>query len=270
MKHLVWILLFVATAADANEYWTSCNSCSFSQLQRAALQAVPARTIGRHDSYVADFDRETIQKYTVWWEYDPEFRAWESSVWRVSTEAHVQYEFAQLVGAMKTDVATFEAGKIIPGDVTGSAYDLIHSSQEQQEVANYIIQHMSIWETIGVPVFIPLTLFRKIVDLNLVISVAFSDGSTAQFMLTGLTGSLSELQYVFELLDGSARDADGNLIPGDESEAAPFSGEFSSEASAERMLNFINTWYTAPTRLTVIKCSALQVGKNFIVTCKRT
>ena len=270
MKHLVWILMFLATAADANEYWTSCNSCSSSQMQRAALQAVPARIIGRHDSYVADFDRGTIQKYAVWWELDAEYRAWESSVWRVRTESHVEYEFAQVVSAMKTDVASFEAGKIIPGDVVGSAYDLVHSAQEQQEVAQYIIQHLSIWETIGVPVFIPLSLFRKIVDLNLVISVSFSDGSTAQFLLTGLTGSLSELEYVFELVDGSARDADGNLIPGNENEAAPFSGEFSSEASAQRMLNFINTWYTAPTKLTVIRCSSVQVGNNIIVTCKRT
>lgn len=273
MKHRVWILVFASMAAsataNAGEYWATCNSCSASQSQRAALQAVPEKTIGRHDAYVADFDREVVRKYSVWWEYEPEIRAWESSVWPVSIESHVDYEFAQIVSAMKADIASLEAGKVIPADVTGSAFDLVHSSVNQQRVANYIVGNMSLWETIGAPVFVPLSLLRKVVDLNLTISVSFSDGSTAQFVLTGVDGSLGELEYVFELVEGSARDADGNLIPGSAVEAAPFEGTFSSELTAQRMVNFIRTWYIAPSG-PVIKCTSKQVGNNIIVTCKRS
>lgn len=272
MKHLLGILIVVTTAiaarAEAGEYWNSCNSCSAGQSEWVALRTVPDSSLGRHDVYVADFDRETVHKYTVLREFDGEFRTRESSVWRVSTESHIEYEFARIVGAMKADVASIEAGKVIPETIVRSAYDLVHNSYAQKQVADYIIANMSIWESIGAPVFIPLTLLRKVAGLNLTISVVFADGSTAQFVLTGVAGSIGELEYVFELLDDSARDADGNVIPDETIDAAPFEGEFSSEPAAERMMNFIETSYSVWTG-PVIKCFSTQVGKNIIVTCKR-
>ena len=270
MKYRVWILIvLVATSgADAAEFWNSCNSCSEPQAQRVALRSVEGAMVGRHDAYVVDFDRESVRKYRVWREYDPEFRAWESSLWPVATEAHVAHEFAQLVSVMKADVAALEPGKPVPADVVESAYDLVHNSVNRQRVASYIFRNMSLWETIGAPVFVPLSLLRKVVDLNLTISVSFADGSTAQFVLTGVDGSLGELEYVFELVDGSARDADGNVIPRSAFEAAPFEGAFSSQVSAQRMVNFIQAWY-APSTGPVIQCSSKQVGNNIIVTCKR-
>ena len=271
MKYRVWILMLLAAApdADAAEFWTSCNSCSEPQTQRAALRTVEGAMVGRHDTYVVDFDRESVRKYSVWREYDPEFRAWESSLRPVATEAHVAHEFAQLVGAMKADVAALERGKPVPADVVESAYDLVHNSVNRQLVASYIFRNMSLWETVGAPVFVPLSLLRKVVDLNLTISVSFADGSTAQFVLTGVDGSIAELEYVFELVDGSARDADGNVIPRSAVEAAPFEGTFSSGRTAQRMVNFIHAWYVAPTG-PVIQCSSKQVGNNIIVTCKRS
>lgn len=273
MKHQVWIL-FLATmiasaAADAGEFWSSCNSCSLSQSQRAALRAASAVMIGHHDVYVVDFHRESVRKYDVWWQYEPENRSWESSASLLPVESHIRYEFTQLVSTIKADVASLEAGKLVPADVVGSAFDLVHNSVNQQRVADYVTGHMSLWESIGAPVFVPLSLLRKVVDLNLTISVIFSDGSTAQFVLTGVEGSLGKLEYVFELVDGSARDADGNAIPGNVIEAAPFEGTYSSNVTAQRMVNFIHGWYASPTG-PVIKCTSKQIGNNIIVTCKRT
>lgn len=271
MKYRVWILMLMAIAADADaaEVWASCNSCSEPQAQRAALRSVEGAMVGRHDAYIADFDRESVRKYSVWREYDPEFRAWESSLRPVATESHVAHEFAQVVSAMKADVAALEPGKPVPADVVESAYDLVHNSVNRQRVANYVYRNMSMWETIGAPVFVPLSLLRKVVDLNLTISVSFADGSTAQFVLTGIDGSLGDLEYVFELVDGTARDADGNVIPRSAVEAAPFEGTFSSQITAQRMVNFIQAWYVAPTG-PVIQCSSKQVGNNIVVTCKRS
>ena len=271
MKYRVGILMLLAIAADADaaEFWTSCNSCSEPQAQRAALRTVEGAMVGRHYAYVADFDRESVRKYSVWREYDPEFRAWESSLRPVVTETHVAHEFAQLVRVMKADIAALEPGKPVPADVVESAYELVHNSVNRQRVASYIFRNMSLWETIGAPVFVPLSLLRKVVDLNLTISVSFADGSTAQFVLTGIDGSLSELEYVFELVDGSARDADGNVIPRSGFEAAPFEGTFSSQVTAQRMVDFIQSWY-APSTGPVIQCSSKQVGNNIVVTCKRS
>ena len=224
--------------------------------------------MGRQDVYVADFDRETVRKYIVWREFDREFRDWDISLWPVATEAHITYEFAQLVSTVKDDVASLGSGKHIPPEVAGSAYELVHNSVNRQRVANYIFENMNLWESIGAPVFVPLSLLRKIVDLNLTVSVVFADGSTARFVLTGVDGSLGDLRYVFELVDGSTRDADGNVIPRSEIEAAPFEGRFGSERTAERMVSFIHERYSILNRRT-IKCSSTQVGNDIIVFCKR-
>lgn len=270
MKYQVWILMLLATAAgaDAAEFWSSCNNCSEPQSQRAALRSVEGAMIGLHDAYVADFGAETVRKYSVWREYDPEFRAWESSLRPTATETHVAHEFTQLVGVIKADVAAMESGKLIPPEVVGSAYDIVHNSVNRERVASYIFEHMSLWESIGAPVFVPLSLLRKVVDLNLTISVTFADGSTARFVLTGVDGSLGGLKYVFELVDGSARDAEGNVIPRNVFEAAPFEGTFRSERTAQRMVDFIRVRYVTPTNPD-IQCSWRQVGSDIIVTCKR-
>lgn len=272
MRKIVWILMLLAatvtTRAEADEYWSSCNSCSASQSQQEAMLAVPPRTLGRHSSYVADFDREIVQKYTVWWDYDAELRRWKNRVWAVGTESHIQYEFAQVVGAMKADVASLQSGKVIPDSVAGSAFDVIHNSVRQKQVADYIIANMTLWELIGAPAFVPLSLLGKVIDLNLTIPVIFADGSTAKFVLTGVDGSLSRLEYVFELAEGSARDADGNVIPATDSEAAPYVGEFSTHGGAERMVNFIQTGYLVPTG-SFITCWSKAADNTITVTCKR-
>ena len=271
MKHRKWILVLAVLSASANaeEYWGNCNDCSEPQAQRAALQAAPRTIFGPHDVYVADFAREIVRKFTVTWEFDAEFREWESTVSTSVTEPYVAHEFAQMVTAMKTDIRSLESGKLVPAEIVGSAYDVVHSSVNQQHVVDYIVRNMNIWETIGVPVFVPLSFFRKIVDLNLTISVTFADGSTAKFVLTGLEGSLGELRYVFELLDDSARDPDGNVIPDSVDAAAPFDGTFSSEGRAQQIINFIETWYT-PNIGFVIKCSSKHYRDHIVVTCKRS
>ena len=271
MKHREWILVLAVLSANANaeEYWANCNDCSEPQAQRVALQAAPRIIVGRHDVYVADFEREIVRKFTVAWEFDAEFREWESTVSTSAAEPYIAYEFAQIVTAMKADISSLEVGKLVPDDIVGSAYDVVHSSVNQQRVANYIVANMNIWESIGAPVFVPLSFFRKIVDLNLTISVTFADGSTAKFVLTGLEGSLGELRYVFELLDDSATDADGNVIPDSVADAAPFDGRFSSEGRAQQIINFIETWYM-PNIGFVIKCSTKQYRDHIVVTCKRS
>jgi hypothetical protein len=270
MKHREWILVLALMSASANaaESWGNCNGCSEPQAQRAALLVAPRIIFGSHDVYVADFERGIVRKFTVTWEFDAEFREWESTVWPSATEPYIAHEFAQVVTAMKADITSLEAGKPVPVEIVGSAYDVVHSSVNQQRVANYIIENMNIWETIGAPVFVPLSVFRKIVDLNLTISVTFADGSTAKFALTGLDGSLGELTYVFELLDDSARDADGNVIPDSAADAAPFDGTFTSEGRAQQIINFIETRYT-PHIGFAIRCSSKQYRDHIVVTCRR-
>lgn len=272
MKKLTGTIILVAAwlvaPAEASEYWTSCDSCSDRQERRTATLAVPDGLLGGYDVYVADFGRETVRKYQVYVLYDPEHRRLDRTAMRRTTEAHIEYEFVQAVQAIKADIASLAAGKLIPEEVVPSAFDMVHSAVDRQRIADYINDNLSIWETIGAPTSVPLQLLGKIVDLKLTISVIFSDGSTAKFMLSGVEGTLFEFDYLFELVEGSAKDADGNLIPVTDLEAAPYQGVFSEQRFAEQMMDFIVTWY-ARTPMPRIECRAEAISDSIVVTCKR-
>ena len=271
MQKLIGIFILLAsglvTTAGATETWEACNSCSDRQLVRTAIRAAPADTPGQLDVYVMDFARESLQKYRVTTIYDVRDGGYLTAAMRVQVESHLDYEYRQGVRAIKRDIAALEAGKPIPDDVAASAFDVVHSVLLQRRVSDYINEHLTFWETIGAPVAVPLQAFGKIVDLNFVVSVTFSDGSTAKLALTGLEGSITDISYTFELVEGSARDADGNLIPSTASEAAPYSGIFSTQAFAEDMVDFIVRWYSEGG--TQVQCRSESGSGGVTVTCKR-
>ncbi len=271
MRNLIPIvtvfLLAMGARAEAGTYWGACDSCSQRQQTRAALREVPARSVGQHDVYIMDFDRATVQKYRVRILYEPRDGGYISAAMPVSTEAHIRYEFEQSVAAIKADIASFEAGTAIPEDVAGSAFDIVHNSVLQQRVSDYVNANLNIWQSIGAPVAVPLTALGKIVNLNFVLSITFSDGSTAKLELTGLEGSLGEVRYRFELRDGSARDADGNLIPDTAAEAAPYEGVFSTQPFADQMVDFIVRWYADGGAQ--VQCTSKVSSGGVTVTCKR-
>jgi len=268
---ILMIVLTVAGAfasANATEYWEDCSGCSSSQQRWAAKRAVPRNAIGQFDVYIMDFERESLQKYLVGVVFDPREGGFVTAAAEVQTESHVAYEFGQVVEAMKDDIASFEAGKVIPKRVVGSAFDIVHSSVRQQRVVDYINEHFTFLEAIALPVFVPLAVLGKIVNLNLTISVSFSDGSTAKFVLTGIDGSPLDVEYAFAILEGSLKDADGNLIPSTAAEAAPYLGEFSTQAFALEMRTFILSWYSGQSSGS-ISCKTTVGPDRVTVTCKR-
>lgn len=268
MKKLTGMLLLLAwfNTAWAAEYWEACNGCSDSQKAQVAKRAVPADDVGRYYVYVMDFARANVQKYRVLLldsPFDGRFRA---AAARVPTESRIAFEFSETVRAIKEAVATLQSGTPIPGDVAGSAYDVVHNEVLLRRVADHVNAHLTIWQAIGLPVSVPLTALGKIVDLNIVIPVTFSDGSTANLVLKGLEGRLTSLTYKFELQPASARDADGNLIPATAREAAPYVGVFSSPANAQRLVDFVQGWYTPEDR--GITCHVDDDYRGITVVCR--
>jgi hypothetical protein len=271
MQKLIAICTLLASGAfstaGATEIWEACNSCSDRQLLRAAIRAVPADTAGQLDVYIMDFAGESLQRYRVTTLYDAREGGYLTAALKVQVDAHVDYEYRQGVRAIKRDIAALEAGTPIPKKIAGSAFEVVHSALLQRQLSDYVNENLTFWETIGAPVSVPLQAFGKIVDLNFVISVTFSDGSTAKLALTGLEGSITEIRYTFELVEGSARDADGNLIPSTASEAAPYSGIFSTQAFAENMVDFIVRWYSEEGAQ--VQCRSESSSSGVTVTCKR-
>jgi hypothetical protein len=254
-------------SANATEYWEACNGCSDTQERQAAVRSVPVNTPGIFDVYVMDFQQVTVQKYRVSVFFARRDGGYQSAAIKTSTEAHIAYEFEQTVHAIKGDFLSVEDDIPIPPGVAPSVYDVIHNTSLQKRLSDYINENMSIWQSIAAPVAVPLRVLGKIVDLNFGISVTFADGSTARFLLTGLDGTLFSLVYTFEFEKGTARDADGNLVPSTAEEAAPYSGVFSTTANAEALIDFINEWYSG--EMAPLVCSAESTSGGVTVTCKK-
>jgi len=269
MKRLTGMLILMGlfSSAGATEYWEACNGCSDPQERQAAVRSVPANTAGIFDAYVMDFERVTVQKYRVSVFFARRDGGYQSAAIRVPTEAHIAYEFEQTVHAIKEDIASFEDDTPIPPGIAPSVYDLVHDARLQKRISDYINENLNIWQSIAAPLAVPLRALGKIVDLNLGISVTFADGSTAKFILTGLDGGLFSVSYTFEFEEGSARDADGNLIPSSADQAAPYSGVFSTTANAEALIDFINQWYSG--EMAPLICSSESTSGGVTVTCKK-
>lgn len=269
MKKLTGMLLLLGMlgTAQANEYWEACSGCSEPQQQRAAILAVPRGAAGIAYVYIMDFERVRLQKYRV----ETFFARRDDSnlpvAHKVPTEAHIVYEFEQAIDAIQRDIDAFDGDTPIPPEIAPSAYDVIHSGILQEQVSDYINANMNFWQSIGAPVSIPLQALGKLIDLNLFIAVTFSDGSTARFNLKGLEGSLMSIRYKLELQEGSVRDADGNLIPANSAEAAPYSGVFSNEQNAEALVDFVTRWYSREG--VGINCYSEDVASGITVTCRR-
>ena len=269
MRKLTGMLLLMGlfSSAGATEYWESCNGCSDSQERQAAVRSAPRNTAGIFEVYVMDFEQVTVQKYRVSVFYARRDGGYQSAAFKLQTEAHIVYEFEQAVFAIKDRLASIEDGTPIPPAIVPSVYDLVHDARLQKRVSDYINENLNLWQSIAAPVAVPLRALGKIVDLNFIISVTFSDGSTANFVLTGLDGTLFSLSYTFEFEEGSARDADGNLVPSSADQAAPYSGVFSNDANAEALVDFINEWYSQ--EMAPLICSSENSSSGVTVTCKR-
>jgi hypothetical protein len=107
----------------------------------------------------------------------------------------------------------------IPLNITDSVFNVFSDTR----VTNRISRHLALtqkWQTIaaraGAYVTLPLTLMNKIISFNAVVSVFFNDGSSMELKFVGLD---SRGLTIWEYLEGSAKDSNGNHIPEKKSQA---------------------------------------------------
>ena len=85
--------------------------------------------------------------------------------------------------------------------------------------------------------------------------------------LVGVTGSLGDVEWEFEIKLDSARDADNNIIPGNIDSAAPYVGDFSNETNAQQLANWIHQHFGSSGGGTTIVCTMSQGEAGVTVTC---
>lgn len=156
---------------------------------------------------------------------------------KVSTTSNV----LNATGQLQADQAAVQTLKVnIPPEIADSVHSVVLSAQIEDDVATYAASNMDVFAKIGALADAALSVFGKIVDLRGYIEVEFSDGSIARFELTGL-GEDDDGNIVFELklMEGSAKDSDGNNIPTSEGEIV---GErtFTSEGNRDRFIGVVD------------------------------
>ncbi|MEM8548386.1 MAG: hypothetical protein AAGF46_09520, partial [Pseudomonadota bacterium] len=73
--------------------------------------------------------------------------------------------------------------------------------------------------------------------------------------------------FEFTAQPGTARDADGNLIPENAVAAQTFAGTFAGDEGARRMMDHLNFWFSGT--LSGYTCTSTDNGHHIIVTCRR-
>ncbi len=258
------ILVGATGTASAADYWEECNSCSSTQLSMKAKESVPTRE-GSYNVYLMDFESVTISKYSVSVVWMSRKGRYVAHAQAVTIESHILAEFSTQTKAISDDLAMIKAGMVVPRTVVPSAYDLMFNSSRQGDLSDYINDNLSLWQQIGAPVSIPLVALGKIVSINIIIPVEFSDGSTMQVQLVGLEGDLFHVEYTFEYKEGSAKDPDGNIIPDSLSAAESYVGVSSSLENFERLSSYIADWFSG----SGVKCTSADTGVEITLTCKK-
>ncbi|PCI71343.1 MAG: hypothetical protein COB38_05820 [Gammaproteobacteria bacterium] len=259
------IILLGSFDLQATEYWQLCNSCSEGQRQNTAKQQVPIYTQGIVAVYIMDYENEEIFKYNIFGFNEPAENLYFSAARSVVVEQDIENEYVQFVTDFKAAVEE-ASGITMPGGTVNSSFDIIHSSYNRGLVTNHIANNLSFFQTIAATAGIPLLALNKLVNINLVTTVTFPDGSTAIFNLTGVSGSFEEgITFEFEYKEGTAKDSNGNTIPESAAQANNYQGTYNTQSAANTMTTFISSWYSGGGLI----CTSVAVKGKVVVTCKK-
>lgn len=125
----------------------------------------------------------------------------------IAVETEKEILFRDLVRHKKEINDFFDYSVDIPSSVAESAYDLPGAGYLASDVANYYLENQTLRMAIGNYTATALAIAGKVINLNLVIELNFSDGTIGFFKITGLDSSGTIL-----LEFKSGLDADSNTI----------------------------------------------------------
>ena len=251
--------LFLSGYAKSAVYWETCNSCTVSEMEWVAKRAVPTRTNGQFSVYVMDITSEIIKKFQVTAVFEPETFLSFTAARLKTVESHIQSDYDAAIVDLD-DFLKNNADIEIPSDVLDSAFGLVHSTYNQNQVNAYVANNLNNWQIWGAITSIPLAALGKLVDVNSVLELSYSDGSTSTVRLSGVKGDFStQVEFEFEYKQGSAKDADGNQIPSNEAEARTETTSSTMDRAAA-LADFIELWYSGS-----VVCTS-RIERNLIIT----
>lgn len=218
MKNVFLIILGILFSISAHSTTTSaylntvylCNNCANFQHEANRLASMRPPSV---KYYIADIKNNIIRAYvgvnTDPWVFDPDNFVGQPS----SVDSDVQVSFSNAVDARRNlygNSNSTSANVVIPSTVVESAWDMTGNSSARNIVTNYIFDNLSIADKIYAYEGAVVALLGKIVDVNVVARVVFSDESTALFRISGVN---NDGKLEFEYVSASAVDGNSNSIP---------------------------------------------------------
>ena len=232
-KILVFMLLTLLTSISVKAKYLECTTCSSeTSFYNKAKQNVDLIE-GRSYISVGNTITGSIRKYIVI--YQPgNINAGERPMLKVGTtsvDSNTQSLFNDAVYYRRQIIDFIDGSVSVPDNVALSAWQLSGNSVFQRDIAIYYNDNQTFTESIGNYVSVILALGGKIVGANILVAVKFSDGSFANFKITGIN---YKGDVVFEFFN--AVDSLGNPIP---NSAAELSGQY--RMTSENMSAYRNT-----------------------------
>lgn len=200
---LIGFCIFLGGIAQADSVHI-CNDCSSSFSTKANKIA---RVQKNGNITILDVEREKIKTYKIVAYTENNYTTY--SIRGIGTPANVLSQYNQAVSA-KRKVNIAAVNLHIPPSVEESAYNLGNNIAARARVMEYVSGNISWYEKLASYAGVLLSIAGRVVDLNAVIELQFSDGSVGVFKVKGINSS-GTVTWTF--IGKDSFDADGNIIP---------------------------------------------------------
>lgn len=197
------LLISGASISNANASLLGCFDCSSNQSKIEAISEYNSSNMNEGFIEVIDFKNNVVRSYTM--EYDPE--SGQTFVMSSASTSDAKTKAATLT-AQYNELQTAEKAVNHTNTEFSSAYDVVQSKNYLSVTNDYMNQTNTI-DKLGVYSGVVFSSLGKVVEnVNIVIDVAFPDGSLITFKISGID---SGHNIEFEVLE--ATDSENNDIP---------------------------------------------------------
>lgn len=242
MKKIYFVVLLIAltfiSESKSADAVFECNGCTSTQYRQKALSVIPpTATYGVYDVYISDLLNENIKRYKVYLESDPAFPGGVSKfAVSVNPEAYYLNLFSDYLKAYKDYKLAKGLSTTEWPDPDTSAFDLRGGANTQLEssISSYIYDNANWLTKAAIYIDTAVLLVGKLADITVVEIVEFADGSTIEMAIVGFYGG----DIVFEYLEGTAKDANGNSIPDNQAAFNGYYGQFQTHDNS--LVEFLN------------------------------
>jgi len=149
----------------------------------------------------------TIKSYDVYVEVEPGNIKYVTAVEK-AVDSDTKTKFTKLAATYGAVAEHARSNQLIPSSIATSAYQLVNASSVANNVAGFYNNNQSFRTKTANYIAAAVALAGKLIDINLTVTVYFTDGSKAVYKLEGVDGGGALALKVI-----SATDIDNNTIP---------------------------------------------------------